>query len=127
MTKIAIIEDDQLISQMYRMKFEEEGFEVEIAADGRNGVAMVAKTKPDLILLDLWMPELDGISALKLIRELPGGADLPVIVLTNSGGAEDETKLRQIGIQDYVVKADFTPREVVAKIKTVLDRPPKAA
>jgi len=122
MTSIAIIEDDQLISQMYRMKFEEEGFTVAVAADGRNGVAMVEKMQPDLVLLDLWMPELDGIAALKLIRALPSGADVPVIVLTNSGGAADEAKLRALGIEDYIVKADFTPREVVEKVKEVLNR-----
>ena len=120
MTKIAIIEDDQLINQMYRMKFEEEGFDVEVADNGKSGVEMVAETKPDLVLLDLWMPELDGVSALKLIRKLPESKDLPVVVLTNSGGSKDEAKLRELGISDYIVKADFTPREVVTKIKTVL-------
>ena len=120
MVKIAIIEDDQLISQMYRLKFEEAGFVVEMAADGKSGVAMVEQTKPDLLLLDLWMPGMDGIEALRLIRATATGAALPVVVLTNSGGPEDEKALHQIGIDDYIVKADFTPREVIAKIQSVL-------
>jgi len=120
MTNIAIIEDDQLISQMYRMKFEENGFTVNVAANGKTGVEMIAATKPDLLLLDLWMPEMDGVTALKHIRKLPEGKNLPVIVLTNSGGAEDEEELRKIGIEDYIVKADSTPREVIAKVKSAL-------
>ncbi len=122
MVKIAIIEDDQLISQMYRLKFEEVGFEVEVAADGKNGVAMVAASHPDLILLDLRMPEMDGVEALRQIRELADGVTLPVIVLTNSGGVDDEVELQKLGIDDYIVKADFTPREVVDKITNVLQR-----
>ena len=120
MARIAIIEDDQLISQMYRLKFEEAGFDVNVAADGKTGVAMVAETQPDLILLDLWMPEMDGITALKLIREMPGGDKMAVVVLTNSGGPDDEAELHNLNIEDYIVKADFTPREVIAKIKKVL-------
>ena len=122
MVKIAIIEDDQLISQMYRLKFTESGFAVDVAADGKTGVEMIAATQPDLVLLDLWMPEMDGITALKLIRKLPGGDKLPVVILTNSGGPEDEMLLRDMGVDDYIVKADFTPREVVAKIQTILDK-----
>lgn len=119
-TKIAIIEDDGVIRQMYRMKFESEGFEVETAENGRDGVALVQHMKPDIILLDMHMPEMDGVTALSKIREEKWGKDIPVIVLTNLGEEESPKNLRSLGIKGYIVKADFTPRQVVARVKDAL-------
>ena len=92
MTKIAIIEDDQVINQMYRMKFEAAGFDVATASDGEAGVAIVKKFHPDLILLDLQMPNMNGVEALSLIRTLPSHKQTPVIVLTNLGEEEATTR-----------------------------------
>lgn len=119
-TKIAIIEDDGVIRQMYRMKFESEGFEVETAENGRDGVALVQHMKPDVILLDMHMPEMDGATALSKIRAEKWGKDIPVMVLTNLGEEESPKNLRALGISGYIVKADFTPRQVVARVKDVL-------
>lgn len=119
-TKIAIIEDDGVIRQMYRMKFESEGFEVETAENGRDGVALVQHMKPDIILLDMHMPEMDGVTALSKIRKEKWGKDIPVIVLTNLGEEESPKNLRALGIKGYIVKADFTPRQVVARVKDAL-------
>lgn len=120
MTKIAIIEDDSAIHQMYRMKFESEGFDVQLAADGRTGVALVKTFRPDLILLDLQMPEVDGLSALRQIRAEAWGKTIPVIILTNLGAEESPKELQSLGISGYIVKADLTPRQVVARVKEVL-------
>jgi len=120
MTKIAIIEDDQTIAQMYRMKFESEGFSVDVAADGRSGVDMVAAETPDAILLDLQMPEMNGAEALKHIRGLPNGHDIPVIILTNLGQEEAPRNLEKLGVDRYIVKADQTPRQVVHQVKKIL-------
>lgn len=120
MAKIAIIEDDQVINQMYRMKFEADGFDVATASDGETGVAMVKKFQPDLILLDLQMPHLNGAEALKLIRNSPAGKMIPVIVLTNLGEEEAPKSLRELGIHSYIVKANLTPRQVVDRAKTAL-------
>lgn len=120
MTKIAIIEDDSAIHQMYRMKFESEGFDVQLAADGRTGVALVKTFRPDLILLDLQMPEVDGLSALRQIRAEEWGKHIPVIILTNLGAEESPKELQALGISGYIVKADLTPRQVVARVKEVL-------
>ena len=76
---IAIIEDDLMIAQMYRMKFEAEGFDVNVAADGKDGLAMVESHRPDIILLDIQLPEMDGATVLRKIRALPGGQEIPVI------------------------------------------------
>ena len=121
MTKITIIEDDQVINQMYRMKFEAAGFDVATASDGEAGVAIVKKFHPDLILLDLQMPNMNGVEALSLIRALPSHKQTPVIVLTNLGEEEAPDGLRKLGVHSYIVKADFTPRQVVERVKHALN------
>ena len=120
MTKIAIIEDDTVINQMYRMKFEAAGFDVATASDGEVGVDTVKKFKPDLILLDLQMPHMGGAEALEIIRKADCGKDTPVIILTNLGEEEAPKTLRQLGIHSYIVKADLTPSQVVARAKDAL-------
>lgn len=120
MTKIAIIEDDPVINQMYRMKFEADGFEVQLADNGRRGVAMVEEMQPDLILLDLKMPNMDGAEALENIRKHDWGKDIPVIILTNLGEEEAPKSLKNLGVHSYIVKADFTPKQVVSRVKEVL-------
>lgn len=120
MTKIAIIEDDSAIHQMYRMKFENEGFDVQLAGDGRTGVELVKTFRPDLVLLDMQMPEVDGLAALRQIRKEEWGKDTPVIILTNLGIEESPKELQSLGISGYIVKADLTPRQVVARVKETL-------
>ena len=120
MARVAIIEDDQMIAQMYRMKFEADGFVVDLAEDGRAGVEMVLQSPPDLLLLDLTLPELDGKDILKMMRQNPATHQTPVIVLTNLEAPELPTQLASFGIADYIVKADETPREIVAKVKKIL-------
>ncbi|MCL2174239.1 response regulator [Candidatus Saccharibacteria bacterium] len=117
---IAIIEDDQTIAQMYRMKFESEDFDIQVAADGKSGVEMVSRHMPDLILLDLQMPEMNGAETLKRIRKLPGGQDIPVIVLTNLGQQEAPKDLAALGIEKYIIKADMTPSQVVEQVKKTI-------
>lgn len=120
MTKIAIIEDDPVISQMYRMKFEADGFDVQLANNGRKGVALVEHFLPDLILLDLQMPEMTGDEALSEIRKSAWGKDIPVIILTNLGEEEAPKRIRTLGIHSYIVKAELTPRQVVGRVKEAL-------
>ncbi len=120
MTKIAIIEDDPVISQMYRMKFEAEGFDVQLADNGKRGVAMVESFQPDIILLDLQMPQMNGEEALKEIRDEEWGMNIPVIILTNLGEEEAPKTLHALGIHSYIVKADLTPRQVVDRVKEAL-------
>lgn len=120
MTKIAIIEDDTVINQMYRMKFEADGFEVQLADNGKHGVALVESFQPDLILLDLSMPEMSGDEALAEIRSHDWGKDIPVIILTNLGEEEAPKSLRSLGIHSYIVKADLTPSQVVSRAKEAL-------
>ena len=120
MTKIAIIEDDPVISQMYRMKFEADGFDVQLANNGERGVDMVESFAPDIILMDLQMPQMDGVTALGIIRKNDWGKDIPVIILTNLGEEESPKGIRELGIHSYIVKAELTPRQVVGRVKEAL-------
>lgn len=121
MTKIAIIEDDPVISQMYRMKFETDGFDVRLADTGVRGVALVEDFSPDIILMDLQMPQMGGAEALAAIRKKPASKETPVIILTNLGKEESPKELESLGIRGYIVKADLTPRQVVARVKDELN------
>ncbi len=121
MTKIVIIEDDPVISQMYRMKFEADGFDVQLANNGKKGVALVEHFSPDIILLDLQMPEMSGDEALAAIRKQTWGKDIPVIILTNLGEEEAPKSIRGHGIHSYIVKAELTPRQVVQRVKDALN------
>lgn len=121
MSKIAIIEDDPVINQMYRMKFEAAGFDVQLADNGSRGNELVSSFKPDIVLLDLQMPEKDGVEVLKDIRKLEWAKDLPVLILTNLGEEEAPSELRSLGISGYVVKAEHTPSQVVERVKETLD------
>ena len=103
------------------MKFEADGFEVQLADNGKQGVAMVKDFTPDLILLDLQMPNMNGAEALAEIRSNEWGKQIPVIILTNLGEEEAPKSLRSLGIHSYIVKADLTPRQVVAHVKEALN------
>lgn len=121
MIKIAIIEDDAVISQMYRMKFESDGFEVQVADNGSDGIALVEQFSPDIVLLDMQMPIMNGDEALKAIRAQDWGKTVPVIILTNMGEEEAPKDIRSLGIDSYLVKADLTPRQVVERVKSALN------
>lgn len=121
MTKIAIIEDDSAISQMYRMKFEAAGFDVQMADNGKDGVDLVKTLLPDIILLDLQMPEMNGAEALEIIRKNDWGKDIPVIILTNLGEEEAPKELKKLNVHSYIVKANLTPNEVLENVKTALN------
>jgi len=116
-TKIALIEDDQTISQMYRIKFEACGcYEVELAENGIDGVKLVEKFNPDIILLDLRMPAMDGDECLKEIRKHDWGKNIPVLVLTNIGLEEAPSILKSLNVANYIVKAEATPKQVVSLV-----------
>lgn len=119
-TKIAIIEDDAIIAQMYRMKFEAEGYDVQTAENGKLGVALCEQFRPDMILLDLKMPVMSGEEALKKIRSSDWGKMIPVIILTNLGEEEAPNNLQKLGIHSYIVKAELTPRQVTERVKQAL-------
>ena len=118
--KILLAEDEKMIADMYSTKFTLEGYEVVTARDGAEALAMAKSEKPDIILLDIIMPKLDGFVVLKSIREDAILKSTPVILLTNLGQEDDIKKGKQLGADDYFVKANHSPQEIVEKVKTVL-------
>jgi DNA-binding response OmpR family regulator len=123
MAKVLIVDDDAFLSGIYATKLELDGFGVVTARDGEEGIKMAQKEKPDLILLDVLMPKLDGFEALKRLKSDPETKTIPVIMLTNLGQKEDIEKGLEEGAVDYLIKAHFVPAEAVAKIKKVLNIP----
>ncbi len=111
-TKVAIIEDDQAISQMYRIKFESEGFEVETAENGAVGLQLCEQMRPDIILLDLMMPEMTGDKMLEELRKKDWGKSIKVVILTNMGEQEIPPQVKELGVDAVILKADMTPRQV---------------
>ncbi len=120
MTKIAIIEDDQAISQMYRFKFEAEGYTVETAGNGKLGLELAQSMKPDIILLDLMMPEMNGDEMLTLLRKTDWGKDIKVIILTNMGEQEIPATVKELGVSGVILKANMTPRQVAELVQKQL-------
>ena len=120
MAKIAIIEDDQAISQMYRFKFEADGFEVETAENGKLGLELCKSMQPDIILLDLMMPEMNGDEMLAELRKTSWGKDIKVVILTNKGEQEIPPAVKTLGVSAVILKADMTPRQVAELVQKKL-------
>ncbi len=118
--KILIIEDDAMIRSMYQTKLEQEGYIVMLADNGGQGLEMALKEKPDLVILDVIMPQMDGFSVLREMRLADSLKKTPIILLTNLGTTEDRKKGEHYGATDYLVKADLTPAQISEKIKEYL-------
>jgi len=117
---VLIVDDDEFLLEMYALKFKEEGFTVEIAETGKDALTKIESVKPDVVLLDVVLPEMDGFAVLQKMRpEKKSG--LPIIVLlTNLSQKDDTERGMRLGADDYVVKAHFTPSEVVEKVRKLL-------
>ncbi len=106
------------IAQMYRMKFEAEGYRVEIAENGKLGLALCEQMKPDVVLLDLMMPEMNGDEMLGKMRTTDWGQHIKVIILTNVGEQEAPEDLKKLGVTAFIVKAEMTPKQVAELVKS---------
>src|SRR5690242_10118446 len=113
MTKIVIVEDDQPIRDMYELKLKQAGYNVRSAADGAKGLKLVEEFQPDLLLLDLLIPQLSGDELLQKIRKTDWGTKLKVLVLTNVTEDEAPASLNSLDIKRYMIKAHYTPRQVL--------------
>jgi len=118
--KVAIIEDDMAISQMYRFKFEAEGYVVETAENGKVGLELVKNMQPDIILLDLMMPEMNGDEMLAKLRASAWGKNVKVVILTNKGEQEIPPAVKTLGVSAVILKADMTPRQVAEVVEKQL-------
>ncbi len=118
--KILVVEDDKFLRELISRKLQEEGFEVIEAIDGEEGFRKIAKENPNLVLLDLILPGIDGFELLAKIKEDPQLSQIPVIILSNLGQRDDIEKGLRLGAVDFLVKAHFTPAEIIDKVKKVL-------
>ena len=117
MKKVLIAEDEEVLLNVLKDRFEAEGWEVFVAKDGEEAVAVIKKTPLDLVLLDLLMPKKDGFEVLKEVRGNPELKNLPIVVLSNLGGDEDIKKALTLGANDYYVKTQHPMSEIVEKAK----------
>ena len=120
--KILIVEDEEMLSTMYKVKFENDGYTVYTATNGAEGIELAVKDQPNLILLDIIMPKIDGFAVLKKLKEDPKTKGIPVILLTNLGQDEDISRGKELGAAGYLIKANNTPSEVVAKVKQYIKK-----
>ena len=117
---ILIIEDDKFLRELIAQKLIKEGYGVSEAVDGEEGIKKVKEEKPDLVLLDLILPGIDGFEVLSRMREESALTSIPVIILSNLGQKEDVEKGLKLGAVDYLIKAHFTPGEIIDKIRAAL-------
>lgn len=120
MAKILIIEDDPLMSRLYQKAFTFEGYQVVSAFDGEEGWEKMKQENPNLILLDIMMPKLNGLQFLEKIKKDPDYKKIPVVCLTNLAGQQDAEKALLLGAVKYIVKSEYEPKQVVNMIKEIL-------
>lgn len=118
--KILLVEDDPFLLNMYATKFEIEDFQVVVAEDGDKGYKAAVKELPDIILLDVMLPKMNGFEVLEKIKSDKTVKDIPVILLTNLSQKNEIDRAMNLGAVDYLIKAHFMPSEVVDKIKKIL-------
>jgi len=117
---VLLVEDDTFLANIYQTKFELEKFSVTVAVDGEEGLEVARKKRPDVILLDILMPKMDGFTVLEELQKDKSTKDIPVILLTNLGQKDDVERGLQMGAAGYLIKAHSKPSETVKKVKSVL-------
>lgn len=121
MAKILLVDDDTLLVRMYQKKLENDGYEVVTAGDGIGALSKISESKPDVILLDIMMPKMNGLEVLAKLKENTQTASIPVILLTNVGSSdEDAERGLELGAVSYLVKAVNRPSVIVSKVKEIL-------
>jgi len=118
--KILVIEDDKFLRELVTQKLSREGYDVQEAVDGEDGVRKAKEVKPDIILLDLILPGIDGFEVLVKIKEDSNLEGVPVVILSNLGQRDDVERGLKLGAVDFLIKAHFTPGEIIEKINKIL-------
>jgi len=124
MKKILIIEDEKVLLEILEKKLATQGYEVLVAKDGEEGLQKMKEAKPDLILLDIIMPKKDGFEVLTEMNKNADIADIPVIVISNSGQPVEIDRALKLGVKDYLIKTEFDPEEVINKVTKIFGQEP---
>lgn len=119
--KILLAEDDIQLIDLYNRKFALDGYDVQIAEDGQKAIEALKEFKPDVAILDIMMPMVNGLEVLKFIKETDGLKDIITIMLTNLSDEKTAEKIYELGATEYLVKAELTPLEVSSKVKELLN------
>jgi DNA-binding response OmpR family regulator len=117
---IVIVEDDDIVTNILTERLKKAGYMVEIANNGRAGLDLILKKRPDLVLLDIILPEIDGLEVLNELKNNGFLPDLPVIIISNSGQPVEIKRFFQLGAVDYLIKVNFNPNEVLEKVRRIL-------
>jgi len=120
--KILIIEDEQYLADLYKLKFDSEGYNVSVAYDGKAGIEEAKKFKPDIILLDIVMPVMDGYETLVELKKSEETKDITVYILSNLGQADEIKRGLSEGADNYLIKANMTPNQLVNRVRKALDK-----
>lgn len=118
--KVMVVEDDEHIAKVYAIKLGKEGIDVSIASDGEEAIIKIATEKPDLIILDLMLPKVDGFGVLEEIKKSPELGMIPVVVVSNLWEEKDQYRALALGANEYLVKVDYPIQEIVDKVKGYL-------
>ena len=119
--KILLIEDDKFLRELMNKKLLTMGYDVVSASDGESGLVAIKESRPDVVLLDLILPGINGFEVLERAKKDPETAKVPVIILSNLGQSEDIEKGLKLGAKDFLVKAHFTPQEIITKFKSIIE------
>lgn len=118
--KILVVEDDKFLRELITQKLIRGGYDVKGAVDGEDGVIKIKEEKPDIILLDLILPGIDGFEVLAKVKDDPELKDIPVLILSNLGQRDDVERGLKLGAVDFLIKAHFTPGEIIEKIEKIM-------
>lgn len=114
--KIIIIEDEEILLNLLQKKLSGEGYEVSTAGNGLEGLSAMKKAKPDLVLLDIVMPKMGGFEVLREMRKNNDLKSIPVVIISNSGQSVELSEAQKLGVKDWLIKAEFDPKEVLEKV-----------
>ncbi len=117
---ILIIEDEKSVSDMYKTHLENKGYQIAVSSNGKEGMELAKKEKPDLILLDIILPQKDGFTVLGKLKADKSTKKIPIVLLTNLGQDDDKKRGKDLGARDYLIKANLTPSQIGEKIKEYL-------
>ncbi len=123
MKKILLVEDEEIIRDLLQRKLTQEGYEILVSRDGEEGLKLMRKTKPDLILLDIIMPKMGGFELMEEMQKDKELKKIPIIVISNSGQPVELDRAQRLGAKDWLIKTEFDPQEVIEKVKKQIPAP----
>ena len=117
---IILIEDDESLAQLIVVELQQAGYRVQTVVDGKEGLALIRRSQPDLVLLDMMLPSMSGMEILEELHQDGSLPDLPIVIVSSSGQPVETERAKKLGVRDYLVKVNFSPREVLAKVQDTL-------